>query len=430
MDILLAAEEFPAVSETFVINQIIGLRRLGVGVSVIADQPRAEAIIHEDVLTHGLLDVVDYAGGRQPAGAKLTQLTRLVARSTATGDLPALREIGQALLDQAHRGGWHASIGRLMRYRERLKERLDGFDAVLCNFGQTGELITRVRAALGLTVPVATIFHGYDATSYVKRCGRDVYRRQFRRGDLFLVVSEVMRQHLIGLGCPEDRLLVQRMGVDCRRLRYGYQGGPEHGPFTFLSVGRLVEKKGTAVMLHALRRCREAVPDRDVRLLLIGDGPLHGTLKRLAADLGVDGAVHFAGAQEHSAVIAATQAADGFLCPSVTAADGDCEGVPVALQEAMAFGLPVLATSHGGIPELVRDRQSGLLVPERDPAALAAGMAALVTDGALRRNLSRGGRDTVERDFDLDRWNAVLAERLAALAAARPRHLRACPQAA
>lgn len=424
MNILLAAEEFPALSETFVLNQIIGLRRLGFQVSVIADHPRAEAAIHDDVLAHGLLNTVEYAGGAQPMAAKLAGLARLAARSAATGDMPALREISRALLSQARHGGWHASLGRLMRYRQRLAGRLDGFDAVLCNFGQTGDLMTRVRATLGQSVPVATIFHGYDATSYVERCGKGVYGLHFRRGDLFLVVSEMMRRHLIRLGCPEDRLLLQRMGVDCQRFRYAYEGGTDAGAFTFLSVGRLVEKKGTAGMLHALRQCRDTVPGRNVQLLLIGDGPLRGALERLAAEIGVDGAVRFAGAQPQTEVIAAMHAADAFLQPSITAADGDCEGLPVAMQEAMALGLPVLATVHGGIPELIETGRSGLLVPERDVAALATGMTTLVTDGLLRRSLSRGGREAVERGFDLHHWNAILADRLAVLADTHKRSAR------
>lgn len=416
MKLLVAAEEFPALSETFVLNQIIGLRQLGFDVSVIADRKRQEKAMHRDVLTHGLLDAVSYADGPARRSAKLGNLIRLAAHTAARRDGGALRELGFSVYDTLRQGGMHGAPGRLTRFHDRLAGRLAGFDAVLCHFGPNGDLMTRVSRVMRVPVPVVTVFHGYDLSSYLNGRGDAVYRRLFARGALFLAACDMMRSRLIGMGAPPDRTLVQRMGVDAQRFAYAYQGGAEYGPFTFALVGRLVEKKGAGFALRALAAARTAVPARDLRLVLVGDGPLRTALTAEARALGIAAAVDFLGAVTHDRVAAQMRAADALVQPSITATNGDLEASPVVLQEAMALGVPVIATRHGGIPELVEEDATGLLVPERDHEALAAAMVRLATDGPLRHRISLAGRQRVERDFNLDRWNAVLAHRLRAVA--------------
>lgn len=412
MRLLVVAEDFPALSETFVINQIIGLRRLGFDVAVMADRRRVEAVMHESVHSNGLLEAVRYA--RAPAGRFRTvgSLLRLAGRSAIRFDPLALQEIALLLGDRISVPGMHCAPGRVLGFLDPLAERLASFDAVLCHFGPNGDMMTRVARLTGARVPIVTIFHGYDASSYIRSGGDGVYRRLFERGALFLAVSHAIRERLLALGCPPDRLHLQRTGVDSGQLAYGYTGGGDAGPFTFLTVGRLVEKKGIEVAIRALALCRGRLPGRAPCLDIIGDGALLDHLQAVAESLGVAHAVRFQGALPHERVLAAMRGAGALVQPSITGSNGDQEGTPVVLQEGMALGLPVLATRHGGIVELVEDGVDGLLVPERDPDALAAAMSRVVEDRELRLRVSHAGRRKVVREFDLSHWNDALAGRL------------------
>lgn len=406
--LLVVAEDFPALSETFVIQQVIGLRRLGFDVTVIADRRRPEGAVHEDVAEHRLLDHALYADtvvGRQA-------LAGWVGGLALRGDGGALLEVAGAVRDRVRVGGIHCSPGRLARFHAVLKDRIGDFDAILCHFGPNGEMMARLLRLLGADVPLVTIFHGYDISAYVTERGPGVYARLFRRGNLFLAACEAMRQRLLALGCPEERTAVQRMGVDGRRLPYIFHPVLPGGPFRFLFVGRLVEKKGADVLLDAFARVHVRHPH--TRLTLIGDGPLRPRLMALAGHLG--DAVRFAGAETQARVIAAMNEAHVLVQPSITAANGDIEASPVVLQEAMALGLPVISTRHGGIPELVDDGRSGLLTDERDVEGLARAMESLVLDDGARLRLSEAARRKVTTDFSLDRWNEILAERLRKLA--------------
>lgn len=407
MRLLVVAEDFPALSETFVIQQVIGLRRLGIDVTVIADRRRPEGAVHEDVVEHGLLDHALYADSSGTRRALAGWVGGLVARA----DGGALLEVARAVHDRVRVGGIHCSPGRLARFHAVLKDRIGGFDAVLCHFGPNGEMMARLLTALGAEVPLVTIFHGYDISAYVAARGPNVYAHLIRRGTLFLAACEAMRRRLLDLGCPKDRTAVQRMGVDGRRLPHAFRPAPSGAPFQFLFVGRLVEKKGADVLLDAFARVHAR--HRQTRLTLIGDGPLRPRLTASAEGLG--DAVHFAGARTQAGVMAAMRDAHVLVQPSITAANGDIEASPVVLQEAMALGLPVIATRHGGIPELVDDGQSGLLADERDAAGLAQAMESLVLDDSLRSRLSGAARRKVTADFSLDHWNETLAERLRGL---------------
>jgi colanic acid/amylovoran biosynthesis glycosyltransferase len=165
-------------------------------------------------------------------------------------------------------------------------------------------------------------------------------------------------------------------------------------------VGRLVEKKGHEFLLRALARTVSS--GRDVRLRIAGDGPLREKLESLARELGVAERVRFLGAVAHDAMPGMLQQSHIFALPSVTAGNGDQEGMPVSIMEAQASGLPVLSTCHSGIPELIEDGTSGYLVAERDTAALADRMMYLVDHPELWPLMGAAGRRIVEEKYGLD----------------------------
>jgi glycosyltransferase involved in cell wall biosynthesis len=177
---------------------------------------------------------------------------------------------------------------------------------------------------------------------------------------------------------------------------------------TILSVGRLVEKKGMEYLIKAFARIAGEVPE--ARLEIAGDGPLRPSLERLTSDCGLSARVTLRGSLPHRAVATSMQNASIVCQPSVTAADGDSEGLPTTVLEAVATAKPLIGTRHGGIPEVVVDGATGFLVPERDVPALANRLLLLLKNAELRKRMGEAGRRRIEEHFDLRKQSRRLEE--------------------
>lgn len=271
------------------------------------------------------------------------------------------------------------------------------------HFGFDGAMA--LPLARQLRLPLVVTFHGRDATlhdEHLKTSGSLRERRLLawrpqliRQGALFIAVSEHIRRELLARGFPAEKTVVHYNGIDTDLFAPTPGLHPPDGP-TVLFVGRFVEKKGTAYLLRAMAEVQRAVPD--ARLVLIGDGPLRPSLESLARDLGLR--YEFLGKQPMEAVRAHMQTAQVFCLPSVTASNGDTEGLPTVILEALAMGLPTVTTASAGNPEAVTDGETGLVVPERDEAALARALVRLLRDEALRRRFALAARQAVVAGFD------------------------------
>ena len=241
-------------------------------------------------------------------------------------------------------------------------------------------------------------FHGGDATKethYRPRLVPRVYARRLaalqREAAMFVCVSEFVRDRLLERGFPRDKLQVIYQGVETDTV--GTAAAAPGDPYV-LFVGRFVEKKGVRHLIEAVRLL--AAHGTPARLVLIGDGPLTDALREQAAGLsGVD----FLGWLPNTEVRRRMRGAVALCVPSVTAADGDAEGLSTVIFEAMAEGTPVVATRHAGIAEAVEDGRTGLLVPEGDPPALADALASLITHPERRRQLGSAGRIAAAERF-------------------------------
>jgi len=219
----------------------------------------------------------------------------------------------------------------------------------------------------------------------------------------------------LGLDSP-GKVLVLHCGVDPGRFRPAAQAREGDGsapsatrPLRMLCIGTLHEVKGQRYLLEACRLLLDQ--GVDARCTFVGDGPDLRLLRRVSAELGLVGRVDFAGQRTREQVALLLGSCDVAVAPSVPTKAGKQEGIPVALMEAMSAGVPVVASRLSGIPELVEDEQAGLLVPPRDPAALASALRRLHDDPELRCRLQRAGREKVVRHFNLH----ANAERLADL---------------
>lgn len=297
--------------------------------------------------------------------------------------------------------------------------RLRDFRPALVHAHFATDGLSALPMAEALDVPLVVSLRGYDVNrsrAALFGSGRPswmryaLFRRQLQeRGDLFLAVSDALRRRAIAQGFPAARTSTHYNGVDLHR----FQPGAGSDGTTILHVGRLVAKKGTAVLLRAFAMLRATHPE--ARLAVVGEGPLRARVERLAGELGLGSSVAFLGALGRDEVVAQMRDAAMLAAPSLTARDGDAEGLPNVVVEAMACGLPVVATDHGGIGEAVADGESGFLVAEGAHEPLANRLAELLGDAALRRRMGAAGRAIAERKFDAARQMDALEARYDAL---------------
>jgi len=272
-------------------------------------------------------------------------------------------------------------------------------------FGTYGPLALRLVETGALRGKIVTSFRGYDATKYL-RANPHAYAALFRKSKFFLPVSQALARRIVEAGCEPDNIHVHHSGIECARFQYLERKRVGDEATSIVMVGRLVEKKGIGYGIQAIARV--IASGRALSCTIIGTGPLREELERLIRELGVDAHVRMVGSKSHSEVIQALAQSHILMAPSVTAADGDEEGIPNTLKEAMAMGLPVIGTVHAGIPELVENGVSGFLVPEHDVTALADRLMHLVDHPETWAAMGHAGRRRIEAEFDTDRLNDEL----------------------
>lgn len=274
-------------------------------------------------------------------------------------------------------------------------------------FGNSGvELLPLLRSP-SRPCPAVVSFHGADAgVDLDKPAWREAMKEVFDRAEAILARSEALAADLRALGCPPEKLTVQRAGIPLDDWPVTQRSAPQDGAWRFVQSGRLIEKKGYDTTLKAFARFREVHPQ--ARLVILGEGPLMEPLRRLAADLDVNRFVTFAGFVEQGRVRSEYGWSHAFLHPSRTAGDGNREGIPNAILEAMATGLPILSTSHGGIPEAVEDGVEGFLADENDWEAFAVAMHDLAASEKTWKAMGAAARAKIEARFERSQQIAEL----------------------
>lgn len=273
------------------------------------------------------------------------------------------------------------------------------------HFGSEGVRALPLRKALG--VPMVTTFYGGDVSILPRQAfWRRQYRRLFAQGDLFLVEGPHMGERLMDLGCPREKVVLQHLGADLSAIPWPVDR-EERETFTVLAVASFREKKGIPYAVEAFAKA--FAEDPHARLRIIGDGPQRPLVEERIRASGIGARAALLGYQPQGVMFEELARADVLIQPSLVASDGDTEGgAPVCTIEAQAAGLPVVATLHADIPEVVQHEVTGLLAPERDVDTLAQHLRRLASEPDLRREMGRRGRERIEHEFDLD----VQAKRL------------------
>ncbi len=308
---------------------------------------------------------------------------------------PAAHFLRRLWFRQLRNQPWQISPGEL----QALNAILDRSDAQLLHifFGHIAvHLLPLIR-----TWPKPTIvsFHGADVlVDMEKPAYRKATREMLAAVSRVFVRSESLRRAVVDLGCDENKIDIVRTGIPLEEFPFRERQFPENGNWRLVQACRLIEKKGLATTLHAFNHFLAKYPE--AKLTIAGEGPLLRELHGLMRKLKIDDRVSLPGFISQEALREIFYASHIFLHPSETGRDGNQEGIPNSMLEAMASGLPVFATNHGGIPEAIKNGVSGGLVPEGDFEALAQALLDTVQDRHLLSRIARAGAETVAQKFD------------------------------
>ncbi len=388
--------EFPSVSETFILNQMVGMIERGLEIEIHAIKPMKKCPIHPLIDEYGLMDFVFFrrATPDSRSGVLLEGLLLM------TRYFYRLFPLWHVILAGKQDPG--SSLFSYLALADSLKK--SKADVIHAQFGHAGKRVAAIKQAGLIKKPLLTSFRGGDTTIVLKK-DTSAYQELYKIGMQFLTVSNKLRQMHVANGCPPSKIEVHHSGVMLDRFPFR-PFHHFHQPLRFLAVGRFVEKKGHRYALEAL--CLLKNQGIEAYLRLIGGGSLEKNLKALAVSLGLNSRVKFAGWKSQDNVLECMYASDILLAPCVTAEDGDQEGIPNFVKEAMACGTPVVSTRHSGIPELIEDGVSGLLVPERNAEALAEAVLDLIKHQEKIPGMIQEARKKVEVEFDIEKLNDQL----------------------
>lgn len=379
---------YPRFSETFIVTEILAHERAGLDLEVFSLRPPVEGRFHESLAdVRSSVTYLDTADGKLASAWPTLRAgcERLPGAAAAWPELfaadsrDALQAVELAL----------AVVDR-------------GLTHLHAHFASVATTVTRL-AALAAGV-------GYSFTAHAK----DIFHEDVDQDDLrhkladatgAVTVSDFNVAHLReAFGAAVD---VRRIynGLDLSRFPFDQ---PAVRPPEIVAVGRLVEKKGFVDLADAVSLAAAERPQ--LHCTIIGTGPLEGQLRARIAALGVADRITLAGPLPQAAVRRVVREAAAFAAPCLVGDDGNRDGLPTALLEAMALGTPTIATDVTGIPEVLTDEVTGLMVAQRDPPALAAAMVRLVDDPELRCRLAEAARARIVEDFDADRQASRLRE--------------------
>lgn len=393
---------YPRLSETFIAQEILGLEALGLDIRICALRPQRDRQTH-------------------PIHREIRAPVRYLPERLREQPLRILR----ALAAQARNRRFRAALGAWLAdlRRDPTLDRIRRFGQGVVLAHELDRDVGRLHAHF-LHTPATATRYASLLTGLPWTCSahaRDIWTigdwekaQKLREMEWLVTCTETGRAHLAALAPSPEKVGLVYHGIDLARfppapaLRPARDGSSAEKAVTLLSVGRAVEKKGFDLMLEALAR----LPDRlHWRWAHVGEGALLTTLKTHASRLDLDDRTEWCGAQPHDAVLERYRMADLFVLPCRVARDGDRDGLPNVLLEALAQGLTCLSTHISAVPELIDDGRTGVLVPPEDPDALARALTDLIENPEARRRLALAGLSKVTQRFSHEAGLRQLAQR-------------------
>ena len=390
MKICIYCHNFPVLSQTFVSNQIKSLISLGHDVTVMTNiyiKENSYIIDSIGLKKEKLITILN----------KNKKLSRVLSLPKVIFTLlmqKKLRQITSIIYDNnlniAHKVNLLYALANI--------KKLHSFDYIFVHFGVNGYFIAKMRDLNLINGKIGVIYHGFELSrKKVLYKYKSIYCSVFNKCELLLPISANWKKTLLNLGAIEEKILIFRMGIfpsDFLKRR----NTPFKDTLNIIQVGRLTEKKGVFDSIKAISK----LPNNfSVKLTIVGEGDLLTKAKQLVSDLNINSKVIFTGKVPNNDVQQLLVNSDIFLLPSITAKDGDQEGIPVALMEAMAMGLIVISTYHSGIPELIQDKKNGFLVPEKSPIDICSTIQDISKLDLLElNNIRKNAQDTILDKYD------------------------------
>ncbi len=385
---------FPRLSETFILNELLGLERLGCEITIFSRYRPTEAVPHE-ALRRLRAEVVHLEELLEQRFWEPFDIHRRLSARDPRRHEQALDE-ALAWRSRQEMRYWLLAGAVALGALER------GLELLHAHFA-TGSASVAAYAARLSGLPFTFTAHAKDI--YANTVDRRRLRWLIETAAAAITVSEANAAFLRALA-PEGRIVRVYNGLDLERIA-PLPEPPRPDPPLLLSVARFVEKKGLVHLLEATAHLRRA--GLPVRCRLVGEGPLEPVLRERARELGIAEGVELPGPASQEAIVGEhLPRASVFVLPCVVASDGDRDGLPTTLLEAMARGVPVVSTSLPGIEEALPDGRAGWLAPPGDAAALAALVRRCLEDTEGTRQRARWAREHVERHFDARRNTAQL----------------------
>jgi len=374
---------FPALSETFVLNEILEVEAQGVKVEIFSLLQPRDSRYHAGVAR--LAGPIRYLPGLDDL-ANLLRYNRRAHARFGRGYrrllLYCLSRCRPSLFWRFLQAGYVAERAAASRLTH-----------LHAHFASGTATVARLASRL-TGIPYSFTAHAFDI--YKKTVDRKVLADKLRDAAFVVTVSDVARGYLGEMAPAVERIERVYNGIDFDRFVPGEK--PDGRPFTMLSVARLQEKKGLGDLVEACALLRDR--GLDFRCRIVGQGRLRPALKARIAELGLEGRVKLLGVLSQDRIIDEYAGADLFVLPCVVGADGNQDGLPVSIVEALASGVPVVTTAVAGIPEAVEDGVNGRIVPQRAPEALAVAIAGLMADPDELGRLSGAARPSVIGRFD------------------------------
>lgn len=289
---------------------------------------------------------------------------------------------------------------------------------VHAHFGDSGYYFLKLKKMFNL--PLITTFYGFDLSSLPKQYPewRGRYNQLFQEGEVFLVEGNHMKKSLVQLGCMEEKIIVQHLGIDLEKIKFVPRTfDKEEGEIKILISSSFREKKGIPYAVEAFGIVKNAYPNLKLKLTIIGDARpdqpsdqfIKNEIFNLVQKYNLNNCVNMLGYKPYSVFLEELYKHHIFLHPSIHASDGDSEGgAPVSIIEASASGMPILSTKHCDIPEVVIDGESGYCVPERDLKSLVEKLEFLVLNSEMWGQMGLVGRQHIDKEYSVVRQVELL----------------------
>lgn len=378
MKVIYVLSQFPKLSESFILNEIVELVKNDIDVLILSRTKPNEKIIHEEIKHYELLNRTYYFNLKDIMKANILiysyYLFTHIINTMLNLEIPKKNSLKIA---------YFATLIR----REKPS-------CIHTHFATMGSFVKELSNLSNIPYTITT--HAYDI--YVNSNIKNL-KNVMENAELVVTISDYNKNYLKNTISIKNKIEVIRCGIDSKKFKPTDKSIHNKNKINILTVSRLVEKKGIKYLIESIPTVINEYPN--CKFTIVGSGPLKNSLEQLSNVLNIDKYIDFKGDVSDSELQRDYNDADMFVIPCIVAKNGDRDGIPVSLMEAMAMEIPVISTNVSGIPELIEDGVSGILAPPEDNYAISKAIISLCDNEDLRTKMGINGRISVSEHYNI-----------------------------